>query len=343
MLKYELQNAADRLVKDIFGVKPGETVAITADTCSNMDVVDAVAASATAAGANPMVIIMKTPRGVGKAADPDLPLESLTAALLKADVWVEFNHQWLIYSTPYTVSEKENKKLRYMSLPDLDPAVFTRIIGKCDCAALQEFMEKTWEMHRAAKTMKITTPAGTDVSFEIEPTHYMTCDHGAAQGPGMHMAPGQLNVVPRFGTINGTIVFDGSVTPPFGRVLNEPIRLTVENSKIIKVDGGVEAAQYEKWLKSFNDEGMMKMAHVAYGFNPGAELTGNVVEDERVWGATEWGIGFVSEFDAPPNGQDAASHSDGICLNSSVWLDGEAIMQEGKIVHEKLAPLSPVK
>lgn len=36
------------------------------------------------------------------------------------------------------------------------------------------------------------------------------------------------------------------------------------------------------WLKSFDDEGMLKIAHIAYGFNPGATLTGNVVEDERV-------------------------------------------------------------
>lgn len=67
------------------------------------------------------------------------------------------------------------------------------------------------------------------------------------------------------------------------------------------------------------------MAHIAYGFNPGAILTGNIVEDERVWGATEWGIGYVSPFDAPPCGQDAKSHCDGICLDSSVWLDGVQI------------------
>ena len=36
--------------------------------------------------------------------------------------------------------------------------------------------------------------------------------------------------------------------------------------------------------------------------------------------STEWGIGYVSPFDAPPHGQDAKSHCDGICLNSSVWL-----------------------
>ena len=117
----------------------------------------------------------------------------------------------------------------------------------------------------------------------------------------------------------------------------------MENSVIVRVSGGEEAKEYEAWLRAFNDPGMLKMAHIAYGFNPGAILTGSVVEDERVWGCTEWGIGYVSTIDAPPDGQEAVSHSDGICLHSSVWLDGRQIMEEGKITDPELYALSPVK
>lgn len=343
MLKYELQNAADKLVKEIFGVTAGETVVITADTCSDMDVIDAVASSVVAAQAKPMVITLKTPAGVGKAADPDLPIEALSAALTKADVWIEFNHQWLLYSTPFTIAEQNNKKMRYMCLVDFDPEVMHRVIGQVNCASLKEFMLATRELHKKSSRMKVTTPAGTDVKFELDQNHYMTCDYGDATVPGIHMVPGQLNVVPKFGSINGRIVFDGTITPPLGRRVTEPVTLVVENSVITKVEGGADAVEYEKWLKSFDDEGMLKMAHIAYGFNPGATLTGNVVEDERVWGCTEWGIGFVSDFDAPPNGQDAKSHSDGICLSASVWLDDQPLMLDGKIVHEELAKICPVK
>ena len=65
------------------------------------------------------------------------------------------------------------------------------------------------------------------------------------------------------------------------------------------------------------------------------------MEDERVWGATEWGIGYVSHIDAPPCGQDAVSHSDGIFLNRSVWQDGVQIMDEGRIVLPELVELLP--
>ena len=343
MLQYDLQRAADKLINEMFQLKEGENVVISADTSSSMEVVDAVASSARAAGGRVMVVTFPTPGGVGQAADPDIPVDAFTAAVKVADVWIELNHQWLIYSTPYTIAEKENKKLRYLCMDDFTPEVLMRIIGSVDCKSLKEFQLAAHDMHKKAKKVRATTPAGTDVEFDIDPSYVFTCDYGETNVPGMHMCPGQLNVIPKFGTVNGTIVFDGSITPPFGRKVSEPVKLTVENSKIVKIEGGSDATMFEKWLKDFNDEGMLKMAHMAYGFNPGAQLTGNVVEDERIWGCTDWGIGFVSAEEAPPYGQNAVSHSDGICLSTSVWLDGHQIMKDGKIVDEQLLAISPVK
>ena len=340
-MKTELQIAADKLVREIFGVKPGETVVLTADYGSNENVLRAVSDSVREADAQVMVITVPTPRSVGKAADPDLPIEPLTAALCACDVWIEFNHQWLLYSTPFERASSENKKLRYMCLVDFDEDLMIRTIGHVETPKLQVFMRKVAELTRSATTMRVTPPAGCDVSFEIDPVHYVACDCGDATFPAVHMLTGQINVVPRFGSIQGTIVFDGSVTPPFGHAPATPIRLTVKDGVIQKVEGGEEATIYDKYLRDFDDPGMLKMAHIAYGFNPGAKLTGNIVEDERVWGSTEWGIGYVSNIDAPPCGQDAVSHTDGICLNSSVWLDGVQIMDEGKIVLPELAALLP--
>lgn len=340
-MKTELQIAADKLVKEIFGVQAGETVVLTADYESNTNVLRAVEESVKEAGATVMTITVPTPGSVGKAADPDLPIAPMTAALCACDVWIEFNHQWLLYSTPFETAAAENKKLRYMCLVDFNEDLMIRTIGHVETPQLQVFMRKVAELTRNAKTMHVTTPAGCDVSFEIDPVHYVACDCGDATQPAIHMLTGQINVVPKFGSINGVIVFDGSVTPPFGHAPAEPIRLTVKDGVIQSVESGEEAAVYDKYLRDFNDPGMLKMAHIAYGFNPGAKLTGNIVEDERVWGCTEWGIGYVSDIDAPPCGQDAVSHSDGICLNSSVWLDDVQIMAEGEIVLPELKALMP--
>ncbi len=333
--EFELQKAADRLIREIMQVKVGETVTITADTNSNAQVVNATAASVYSAGGKPVVIWMATPDGVGKAADNDLPVETLGAALSKTDVWIEYNQQWLLYSTPFEIAFNSNEKLRYICLVEMNPDLMIRNIGNVDMVLLSEFMHKFADMNKAAKKMRVTTPSGTELEFETNQRHLVSCDAGDASTPGIFMMPGQINVVPKFDSINGTLVFDGSLVPPCG-LLEQPIKMTIENSTIVKIEGGRQAEEFEAWLKSFDDPNMLKLAHIAYGLNPGAKLTGDIVEDERVWGATEWGIGYVSPIDAPPIGQDAKSHCDGICLNSSIWLDGVKILEEGKFIDTDL-------
>ena len=155
-----LETAADKLVKEIFGVKPEETVIITADDDSDASVVEAVKNSAKNAGAHAMVISVPTPGGVGKAADPDLPVDALSAALLCADVWIEFNHQWLLYSTPFERAEAENKKMRYMCLVDFNPDLMIRTIGNVETEQLKKFMLAITEKTKNAENMRVTTPAG---------------------------------------------------------------------------------------------------------------------------------------------------------------------------------------
>src|SRR5450756_489535 len=80
--EYELGKAAKILCEELFKLKPGETFVITADTESDERVVEATASAAFACGAKPMVITVASPLGVGKAADPMLPLEALTLSLI---------------------------------------------------------------------------------------------------------------------------------------------------------------------------------------------------------------------------------------------------------------------
>ena len=337
--EYELGKAAKILCEDLFKLKPGETFVITADTESDDRVVNATARAAFACDAKPMVIYTASPLGVGKAADPMLPLESLTAALLKADAWVEFNNQWLLYSTPYDIAMKENKKLRHLCLVGMNVDMMVRNIGRVDYPNLEKFMMLVTKKTLSAKHMRITTPAGTDVEFNNEPGRKPIMELGYADTPGSHMMAGQIGWSPNFESINGTIVFDGSLVPPIIGILKEPVRLTIRKGEVVKIEGGKEAAEYEKWLKSFNHPQMLKLAHVCYGFNPGARLTGDILEDERVWGGTEWGLGNVGAI-LVPGGISGPSHTDGICLNSSVWLDGVQITDKGQVLDQELKKLA---
>ncbi|WP_461864440.1 aminopeptidase [Thermococcus sp.] len=332
--EFELGLAAKRLVRDILDVQSNEVVGITADTLSHEEVVNATARAVFEIGAKPMVIWMAAPKGVGKAADPMLPQKALIGALNNVDVWIEFNYQWILYSTVFDTVMKENRDIRYICLVGMNPDMMIRTIGRVDIKKLAEFLEKIAEITQKGKHVKITTPAGTDIEFDNHPERPPIVHSGYVPKGTYEMLPGQISWTPKLETINGTIVFDGSVYPPIG-LLNEPIKLEVEKGRVTNIEGGREAREFSSWLESFDDPNMYQLAHVSYGFNPGAKLTGDIVEDERVWGATEWGIGNIGPRLVPdiPGGIPAASHTDGICLNSSVWIDDVQIMDKGNIIH----------
>jgi len=336
-LENEVLEGALKLVRDILKVEEGESVVITADTGSDMDVVEATMQAAKDMKAKPMVIYYPMPPYVGKAADPYLPLKPLESALKNSDVWIEFNKSWLLYSTPWDNVMRENR-VRYICLVGMDKDMLIRNIGRVDAKAVLQFQRALGEVTKRTRKMHLTTPAGTDLRFENDPDRPIFME-GDVNGPGDYMLFGQVDWAPIEESINGTLVFDGSVWPPAELgLLKEPIFMDVEEGKVKKIYGGEEAKIFERWLKSFEDPNMFNIAHISYGCNPGAKLTGNILEDERIWGAVEWGLGNQAESFKGKFGA-AKSHTDGICLNPTLTGDGEKIIENGEYVHPELVEL----
>ncbi len=333
-LDLELALSAYKLVKDVMKIKAEEEVVITADTGSDWKVVESTAKAVKMLNAKPLVAWYASPFGVGKAADPYIPLKSLKALLSNSDVWIEFNKNWLLYSTPYEEAMKVGKT-RYICLVGMDTEMMVRNIGKVNIEMLYKFQRKLSEITKRSRHMRIISPAGTNVEFDNDVNRPVLVE-GEIEGPGEYMLFGQVDWAPIEDSINGTIVFDGSVWPPeeLG-LLKNPIKLFVKNGRIVEIDGEYEAKLFKAWLESFNDPRMFMIAHLSYGCNPGAKLTGNILEDERVWGVVEWGIGFQSATFKGKLGS-AASHTDGICLAPTVWADDEKIIENGEYVHPEL-------
>ncbi len=339
LYEFELAKAAEVLVKQLFQLKEGEIFAITGDTLSDERAINAVARAAYAVGAKPMVVWTCTPPGPGAQIDAFLPSNAIAAAMKEADAWVEFNHMYYLYSETHNNVMAANKKMRFLGLPAMHVDTFVRLFAKVDHQLLSDFLWAVTNRTRATKHMRITTPAGQDVEFDNKPEWPAGCENGFCDTPGIHMLAGQIGWSPDFDTINGTIVFDGSLVPQYG-LLTEPIFLEVEKGVIREIRGGRQAKQLETFLKSFHHPQMMRLAHVCYGFHPGAKNTGQLGEDERVWGCTQWGIGAVGTFLAPPYGVPGPSHIDGTCLNSSVYLDGVQISDCGVLVDPEFKALA---
>ena len=322
-LSFEVTNAALKLVRDFMLVKEGENVVITADTSADFRVVEAVAGAAYSVGANPVIIHYPTS---GKAFEE--PIRPVADAVEHADVWIELAYYCSMH-TPCFKKALENGA-RFTCLNGMDVIMLVNTVGRVNYDVLIEFGEYlTDKVHRSNEVI-VTDKNGTNLVGYNQGRGVKHSGQRATKKGYPVMLGGQVSWCPVEETINGKLIFDSALFPPdtLG-LLNSNVELTLEKGVVTKIEGGKDAAIFEKWLSKFNDPNMFRLAHYSIGFNPGVtKPTGRIVEDERLFGCIEMGIGSQG---ASLMGAcwDAASHTDGIVSKPTILLDGYKLEENG--------------
>lgn len=324
------------LMEDMFQVKTGETVAITSDLGTDRETIDAMAQAAKNAGGLPLVMYIPQAKKDGQAGMVDWPSEALTAALCKADVWIEANTVVLLYSDIWEKAMRDNKKLRYLIIAESSIESLDRVFTGFEIASLKKLLAKVTDMAMQAKKVHITSENGTDVSYDIDTNYTFDYDDGDFSKPKFGTAPGFINIVPKLNSMNGRIVFDYLQHA----VVQKQMEFNMKNGVITDVKGE-GSMEFKAYLSSFEDENMYKISHNMLGFNPNVhKITGELVEDERIWGGVDFGFGHTSAMDMPPFGQMAKSHFDGVVAETSIYFDKVQITDKGEVCHEDLRPLA---
>lgn len=322
-LSFEVTSAALKLVRDFMLVKEGENVVITADTSADFRVVEAVAGAAYSVGANPVIIHYPTS---GKAFEE--PIRPVADAVEHADVWIELAYYCSMH-TPCFKKALENGA-RFTCLNGMDVIMLVNTVGRVNYDVLIEFGEYlTDKVHRSNEVI-VTDKNGTNLVGYNQGRGVKHSGQRATKKGYPVMLGGQVSWCPVEETINGKLIFDAALFPPdtLG-LLNSNVELTLEKGVVTKIEGGKDAAIFEKWLSKFNDPNMFRLAHYSIGFNPGVtKPTGRIVEDERLFGCIEMGIGSQG---ASLMGAcwDAASHTDGIVSKPTILLDGYKLEENG--------------
>ncbi|WP_138263318.1 aminopeptidase [[Clostridium] hylemonae] len=339
MIGRELQFAAEVLINDLLKTQKGEIVAITGDTASDMSVIEAVGRAAAMAGAKPLIVLIPTPSGVSLAADKDIQVEGLSGLLAHADIWIELNVKWLLYSTPFYRAKKANPSLRHMCLTGTTADTLIRCVGNVNYPAMRRFTVILRDKIAGAKQVRMVSQMGDVLSFENVQERPISCKLGDASVPGTHLFMGQIGWTPDIESVNGVICLDGSVAPDIG-IITTPVKIRVEHGCIQSIDGGEEAKKYEAWLKGFAHPQMLRVSHAGIGFHPGAGVIGDILLDQRVWGSTTWGFGSIGAGMLPPEGVYAPSHSDAVSLNTDIYLDEKPLWLHGTLIDEELKELA---
>ena len=215
---------------------------------------------------------------------------------------------------------------RVASLPGINEEMFGRTIP-IDYSYLETLGRSLAAQLTEAEFCRITAPGGTDVEISLRGREGRSDDGDLrAAGAFGNMPAGEAYIAPFEQDGQGTIVFDGSLAS-WG-LLEEPLTVAFAGGRAASMEGGAAAAWLAETLDAGGATGRV-IAELGIGTNPGATITGLILEDEKVEGTihlafgTNTGIGGENE---------SSVHIDGLVRDPTVELDGRAVMRDGRLL-----------
>jgi 2,5-dihydroxypyridine 5,6-dioxygenase len=196
---------------------------------------------------------------------------------------------------------------------------------------------------RAAKAMRVTSAAGSDLSISLEGA-VAGGNWGYTTRPGTmtHWPGGLALAFPAAGSVNGTLVLaEGDVNLTFKRYIERPITLTIERDYVTKIEGaGVDAELMRSyigaWSTTAGDRDAYAVSHVGYGLNAAARWDSMALYDKRDFNGTELRA-FAGNFLFSTGANEVAErytlgHFDLPMRGCTVQLDGVAVVRDGRVV-----------
>lgn len=210
------------------------------------------------------------------------------------------------------------------------PGISVEIMSRCLNADFDKIIELTNHFVKkleGVKIVKVVTEAGTNLTMPIE-GRMVIPSTGVLREKGQsgNMPSGEVYLAPIEGASNGTLVIDGSMAS-IG-MIKTPIKVNIVDGFAEEITGGEEAERLITILdKSGRDA--RAVAEFGIGTNYKAILTGQILEDEKVFGTIH--VAFGNNLTM--GGTIAVnSHLDGLVKEPDVYFDDVLIMQKGKMV-----------
>lgn len=227
-------------------------------------------------------------------------------------------------SLSHTQARREAVKngARMISCPGLDKDILERCVD-IDYEELGKFHDWLRSIIVGSQEIKVTSSAGTDITFSISNTHGKSSQLLKDKpGKSGNLPVGEVDS--RVLNANGKIVIDGSIAS-IG-LLKEPIVWEVKNNIAKIISDNDDSKKLKKLLDSVGPKAY-RMAEFGIGTNPKAIITGEILEDEKSRGTVHFAVGndltYGGENDVP-------IHLDGVLRKPTMIVDGKKIIEDGE-------------
>lgn len=239
-----------------------------------------------------------------------------------------------MYDNTFDYLLNGQKSIRAVWTPGLTQDMFDRTVN-IDYKLLGERCKALCEKYVNAESVHVTAKGGTDIVIGLKGREGMVDDGDFSKpGSGGNIPAGETFISPVVGSCSGKIVFDGSMTFSNGdSILETPITCEVVNGFVTEVTGGEEAKRLLKDIQTAEKKAIemeksgklpkgqgeiyaknaRNIGELGIGLNPAANITGNMLEDEKAFRTCHFAIGENYDGDAP-----ALIHFDGVVREPTI-------------------------
>jgi len=314
----ELQSASIKALKDFMGLKKEETLLIVTDETKRE-----IALSLLDAGKElckeALFIEMKSRDINGQE-----PPEQISALMKQVDVVICPTQK----SLTHTAARREAAALgvRVGTMPGIQVETMLRCLN-ADADKVIQLTKTIAEKLRATSEIRVVTEKGTDIRMPMKDRQVLEST-GVLREKGNwgNLPSGEVYLAPWEDKSNGKIVIDGSMAG-IG-LLKSPITVKVENGYAEKIYGGDEAKKLIELLDKPGREARA-VAEFGIGTNYMAQLCGEILEDEKVFGTIHIAFGNNMSMGGKIS---VSSHLDGLIKEPDVYFDDVLIMEKGKLL-----------
>ncbi|MSQ64537.1 MAG: peptidase M29 [Betaproteobacteria bacterium] len=321
-------------------VSRGDICAVLSESQSRSLNVQLAELGLTRLGARPFHVVVPTARQSApvpiRSTGASVALQNLGPAIgaLVASVFVaDCTVEGLMHAAELPQILQGGARVLYIS--NEHPDVLERLAPS---SADEQKVRAAMRLLREAKSMKVTSPAGTKLDIRIEGARVGgVWGYTGKPGTLSHWPGGLCLAFPKAGSVNGTLAMTpGDLNLTFKRYLESPVGLTIDNDYVTKIDGdSLDAELMREYFSAWGDREAYAVSHVGWGLNARARWDALAMYDRRDVNGTEQRA-FAGNFLYSTGANEVAGrhtlgHFDLPFRHCTIELDGKTVVRDGKL------------
>lgn len=326
----ELVPGAQNAVRTCLNVQPHERVTVITDRVS-LEIAQALLHEIDHIGAERAVFVLEdlAPRPLA-----GLPTE-IAADMERSDVSIfAAKAQANELGSRIALTDIVNRRrMRHGHMVNITKRIMCEGM-RADFQEVDRLSSKVMDVVRQARTIRATTPAGTDITADMDPSLRWIKTSGLITPEKWGNLPGgEIFTTP--GEVNGTFVIDGVVgdwlCDRYGNLKDTPLTVRVEGNRLVEATSENARLREDFWTYTHQDENSDRVGEFAIGTNIGVRaVIGEILQDEKFPGIH---IAFGNPYGAHTGATWwSSTHIDVVGTDFDVWADDEQIMSRGRFL-----------